>query len=84
MVVSFSQLKNKKVYNIADGKNLGNVTDICFSFPEGKIEKIIVGTKKIFAASDGYEMNLCCVIKIGDDAIFVNFGANAEKIPEDE
>lgn len=72
MVCSFSALKSKKVFNISDGKDLGVITDISFSFPEGKIEKIFVGEKKLFSFADRYEMNVCCITRIGDDAVFVD------------
>lgn len=77
MVYTVSQLKSKKVYNITDGKNLGTVTDISFTFPEGRIDKIFVGEKKFLSSGDSYEMNICCVTKVGDDAIFVTLGASA-------
>ena len=46
MELTFSDLSNKDVVNVVDGKNLGHVTDIKLSFPKGIMVGIIVPGKK--------------------------------------
>ena len=70
-MINYCELKKKCVVNVSDGKKLGKVKDIVFSFPEGKILSLIVGDPLPFSGKDDYEIDLCCVKKIGDDAILV-------------
>ena len=72
MDYNFSDLKKKKVINVVDGKDLGKITDLVISYPDGKITSIIVpGKKNVFFS--GYELiiNFSCMERIGDDAILV-------------
>ena len=85
MVFKYSEVKNKNVINIADGKNLGKITDFAFSYPDGEIKCVFVSEKKFLSGSGGYEMNLCCIKKIGDDAVLVNLGQeNQEKQAQED
>ena len=72
MEYNFSDLKKKKVINVADGKDLGKITDFIISYPDGKIKSIIVPGKKN-AFLSGYELiiEFSCIERIGDDAILV-------------
>ncbi len=75
MEINYSQLKKKKVVNLIDGKDLGKVTDFVFTFPEGKVLGLIV-SKKGFIFGDELVINLCCIERIGDDAILVKLSGN--------
>lgn len=71
MEINFSQLKKKKVVNVLDGRDLGKVCDLVFTFPEGRVLALIVSKKALFSG-DELVINLCCINKIGDDAILVS------------
>ena len=70
MIIKFSDLKKKKVVNILDGRVLGKICDVIFTYPEGKICEFVV-SNGIFSKED-YVFGLCCVNKIGDDAVLVS------------
>ena len=72
MQIRYSLLKSKKVFNVADGNCLGKVTDILFLFPEGKVTALVVGEKKFLSGGEKFEIGLCCIKKIGEDAILVD------------
>ena len=46
MEYNLTDLKKKKVINVADGNDLGKITDMVITYPEGKIKGIIVPGKK--------------------------------------
>ena len=72
MDYNFTDLKKKKVINIADGKDLGKITDLIISFPDGKIKSIIVpGKKNAFFSGCELIINFSCIERIGDDTILV-------------
>lgn len=74
MEINYTQLKKKKVVNVLDGRDLGKVTDLILTYPEGKIIALIVG-KKSFFQDDSLLINLCCVNKIGDDTVLVSLNS---------
>lgn len=76
MEVTFSELKQKQVVNLSDGKQLGKVCDVKFTFPEGKVEGFSVsGGKGLkFFRREEY-ISLKCVTKIGEDTVLVNLSA---------
>lgn len=84
MQLSYSALKNKNVINVVDGNNLGRVVDISFSFPEGKVYFLVVGEKKFFSGKEKIEIGLCCVKKIGEDAILVSLQNEFDDDYEDD
>ena len=47
MELSFKELKKREVVNVADGKSLGNITDLTLDFPKGVLTGIIVPGKKL-------------------------------------
>ena len=75
MVCKFSELKKKKVVNILDGKVLGKITDLTFTYPEGKITDFIVSQG---FCRDEYLVAICCINKIGDDAVLVRLKNGCE------
>ncbi len=58
--------------NLADGKRLGKVSDIVFSYPEGKVQGIVVpgGRGMRWGKADLF-IDLKCVKKIGVDVVLV-------------
>ena len=72
METSFSELKQRDTINICDGKRLGKVCDVVFSFPEGKVQGIVVPGGKGFRWGRG-EMfiDLKNIVKIGEDVVLV-------------
>ena len=77
MELSFSELKRKDVINTADGKRLGRVSDIVFSYPENKILGFVVPCGGIFKKEE-YFIHLKCVACIGFDVILVNVGVSGK------
>lgn len=73
MEISFTDLKEKEVINIVDGKKLGRIVDVVFSVSSGVVKGVIVpGEKKIFRKSEDIFLALNQVKKIGGDVILVN------------
>ena len=72
METSFLELKQKQVVNICDGKQLGKVCDVVFSFPEGKVQGIVAPGGKGFRWGKGdLFIDLKNVTKIGVDTVLV-------------
>ena len=66
--------------NLADGKRLGKVCDIVFSFPEGKVQGIVVpGGRGFRWGKADLFIDLKCVRKIGVDVVLVDIKAAPPK-----
>ena len=73
METSFCELKRKEVVNLADGKRLGRVTDVVFTYPEGKVQGIVVpGGRGFRWGKADLFIELKCVTKIGVDVVLVD------------
>ncbi len=82
MEINFTELKQKDVINISDGKHLGRVCDMTFSFPENKVLGFTVtGCKGFKFSKQEVFLPVSCVVKIGKDAVLVKFGQD-EAPPE--
>lgn len=58
--------------NLADGKRLGKVCDVVFTFPEGKVQGIVVpGGRGLRLGKNGIFIELKCIKKIGVDVVLV-------------
>lgn len=70
------ELKQKEVVNLCDGKRLGKVCDVVFTFPEGKVQGIVVpgGRGFRFGKADLF-IDLKNVTKIGVDVVLVDIKA---------
>lgn len=77
-MINFNDLKKKYVVNILDGRKLGKIKDVIFSFPEGRITSFVVGEDKLFSVKDQLVIELCCINKIGDDTVLVSLSKSAE------
>ncbi len=72
METSFQELKKKETVNVCDGKRLGKVTDVVFSYPEGRVLGIVVpGSKGLRWGKADLFIALNCVEKIGVDVVLV-------------
>ena len=70
----FSQLKQKDVINLHDGKNLGRVCDLTVNFPESDFIGITVtGCKGFKLVKQDRFISVNNIVKIGEDAILVKF-----------
>ena len=68
-----SELQNKDVINIKDGKKIGNIIDIIINV-EGKMQSIIVEPSKgikVFSNKEDIEISWQQIEKIGEDVILV-------------
>ena len=73
MAYNLTDLKKKKVINVADGKDLGKITDMVITYPEGKVKGIIVpGKKNGLFFSGELIINFKCIERIGEDAVLVS------------
>lgn len=82
MEIIFSELKRKEVINIADGKHLGRICDIKFTFPGGQIDGfLLTGGKGFKLTKQDIYMPLKCITKIGEDAVLVNLQGEQQPNP---
>ena len=76
------ELKQKEVVNLCDGKCLGKVSDVVFSYPEGRVFGIVVPGKRfrIFKNNDLF-IPLKNIIKIGTDVVLVDLRSSPRPDP---
>ena len=72
MTILYSELKKKDIVDVTNGKNLGKACDLLISKHSGKIEKLIV-KRCGFLACEDLEIPFDKIVKIGDDAILIDF-----------
>ena len=78
MEVSFSDLKEKEIININNGKKLGHIVDILFDCSSGTVQGVVVpGERKLFKKCDDIFIPLTKLRKIGDDVILVGLNQKA-------
>ena len=68
-----SELQNKDVINVGDGKNMGNTIDIVINY-DGKMQSMIVEPSRgvsIFTSREDIEIKWQQIEKIGEDVILV-------------
>lgn len=69
-----SDLQNKDIVNMMDGRKIGNIIDININL-EGKMESLIVEKSKflvsMFSTKDEIEVKWDKIEKIGEDVILV-------------
>ena len=76
MEVTFTDLKEKEIVNVYDGKKLGRIIDIIFDNTNGAVRGIVVpGDKKLFRKGDDIFVPLGNIKRIGDDVILVSLQA---------
>ncbi len=85
MELQFTDLKQKDVINITDGKNLGKVCDLTFLFPANNVLGITVTGGRGFKFTKKEQfIPVCDIERIGEDAVLVKIkdGGHKEKPPE--
>ena len=74
------ELKQKEVVNLCDGKRLGKVCDVVFSYPEGKVQGIVApGGRGFRWGKADLFIDLKNVTKIGVDVVLVEIRSAPEK-----
>ena len=63
------------VVSVTDGKHLGRVCDIVFSFPEGRVCGFnVTGSKGFKLTRPDFFIPLSAVVRIGEDVVLVKDG----------
>jgi len=70
---SYTELKCKEVINLCDGKRLGKVCDVVFTYPEGRVQGIVAPGGRGFRFGKGdLFIDLKNISKIGIDVVLVD------------
>jgi len=75
MELTFSELRQKEVINIADGRKLGRISDLVFMYPKCVLTGLVVpGCHRVglFRSAPELFISMGCIIKIGEDVILVD------------
>ena len=75
MELTFSELRQREVVNVTDGKSFGKVCDLVFNYPEGKIFGIVAPGRRgfnIFKCRNEVFIEFRKIKKIGRDVILVD------------
>lgn len=77
--MNLSDLQNKDIINILDGKKIGNIIDARFNISTGVIETLIVdASKSLFSLKNsGIEISYKEIRKIGEDVILIDYNHKA-------
>ncbi len=80
METSFLELKQKEVVNLCDGKRLGKVCDVVFTYPEGRVQGIVApGGRGFRWGKADLFIDLKNVTKIGVDVVLVEIRSAPSK-----
>ena len=73
--MNLSDLQNKDIINIIDGKKIGNIIDARFNPTNGVIEKLILSpSKSLFSIKNStLEISFNKIKKIGEDVILIEY-----------
>jgi len=75
MELTYSELRQKEIINICDGKRLGRISDLVFNYPQNIVTGIVVpGCRRqgFFRSAPELFISMGCITKIGEDVILVN------------
>ena len=76
-MLTITDFQVKDVVNVADGKKLGNITDLDINLVTGKIDAIIIQTGSkimgLFGKNDEVVIPWSNIVKIGTDVILVRY-----------
>ena len=73
--MNLSDLQNKDIVNIIDGKKIGNIIDARFNINTGVIEKLVIEpSKTLFSLKNNViEIDFSKIKKIGEDVILIEY-----------
>ena len=73
--MNLSDLQNKDIINILDGKKVGNIIDAKFNLQTGLIEKLVLSpSKSLFSLKNStIEIPFSKIKKIGADVILIEY-----------
>ena len=73
--MNLSDLQNKDIVNVLDGKKIGNIIDAKFNISTGNIEKLIIEpSKSLFSLKNtSIEIDFNRIKKIGEDVILIEY-----------
>ncbi|MET3698067.1 YlmC/YmxH family sporulation protein [Bacillus oleivorans] len=87
-MVRISEFQVKDVVTVADGKKLGNITDIEINVQTGKIEAIVVASSTRVLGFFGRDEDIVVpwknIVKIGEDVILVRHKGNSVSYEDEE
>lgn len=78
--MKLSDLQNKNIVNINDGRNIGNIIDVKIDEDSGNIKSFIIEPNRNFlkflnrSGSQDTEIHWSSITKIGEDVILVKIG----------
>ena len=74
-IMNLSDLQNKDIINILDGKKIGSIIDARFNITNGVIEKLILSpSKSLFSLKNAtIEIGFNKIKKIGEDVILIEY-----------
>lgn len=71
-----SELQNKNIVNVSNGKNIGNIIDVNIDYQSGNIKSFIIESKgsilTFLNKDNDMEVKWNDIQKIGEDVILVN------------
>ena len=73
--MNLSDLQNKDIINVLDGKKIGSIVDAKFNVSSGVIEKLILApSKSLFSIKNNtIEISFSKIKKIGEDVILIEY-----------
>ena len=81
MEITFNELKEKEVINVADGKRMGRIEDVVFDKDDGKVLGVVLpGKKAVFKKREDVFIPIDELKRIGEDVILVKIYLN-EPVP---
>lgn len=73
MEFSYDQIRQMDVVSVTDGKHLGRVCDLVFSFPEGRVCGFnVTGGKGFRLTRPDFFIALSAIVRIGEDVIITD------------
>jgi len=77
MILTFSELRDKEVINVCDGKRMGFVCDLQIDAECGRICALILPSRSLLASfkkGSAVHIPFGCIRQIGKDLILVDMG----------
>ena len=73
--MNLSDLQNKDIINVLDGKKIGSIIDAHFDVATGHIDKLIIEpSKSLFSLkNNSFEIEYNKIKKIGEDVILIEY-----------